>query len=189
MRALAALGRIEELEASILRALPGMPEIEWWGELRVHGYPAAASDLADRTLEWVESGRSNWQPNSLEFYLYGILLSLAGRWDEAKTVFEDMLAVSGRYQQRAARELAYVLANQGHRDQAFRALGQTPFANDLVVRAAVEALLGEKERAMDLLREVGSQPDFQGLHGLARQRQFRSLLDYPPFQDFARPRR
>ena len=107
-------------------------------------------------------------------------------WDEAQAVYEDMVAVPGPYQQLATRELAFALAGGGHRDQALRVLGQTTLANNLLVRAGVEALLGEQEQAMELLREVGSQPGFQGLHGLARDHVFKSMRDYPPFQEFTR---
>ncbi len=50
MRALAASGRIEELEGSIPEAVQRDPwgsGFLWFKELRAHGYPAAASDLAD----------------------------------------------------------------------------------------------------------------------------------------------
>ncbi len=77
-----------------------------------------------------------------------------------------------------------MLASQGRRDAAFRTLGQTVWANDLVIRAAVEAQLGGQERAMELLREVGSRRSGQELHGLAGRHEFRSLRDYPPFQQF-----
>lgn len=84
-------------------------------------------------------------------------------------------------QNTAALELANVLARQGHRDQAFRALGLTPYSKLLVPRAGVEAALGEQERAMELLRENGYTP------GLAAHHWFSSLWDYPPFQEFIRP--
>jgi len=56
------------------------------------------------------------------------------------------------------------------------------YSDDLVVRAWVEAALGERERAMELLRENGSKPGSQGIH--AGVYWLRSLRDYPPFQEF-----
>ena len=78
-----------------------------------------------------------------------------------------------------------MLARQGQRDQAFRAVGLTRLPNDLVVRAWVEAALGERERAMELLREAGYETD---AHGLATNHKMDSLRDYPPFlEEFIRP--
>ena len=67
MRTLAALGHIEELEASIPEAVQRDPwngGFLWYGELRAHGYPAAASDLANRTLEWFEGRPSRLETGS-----------------------------------------------------------------------------------------------------------------------------
>ena len=78
-----------------------------------------------------------------------------------------------------------MLASKGQRDQAFRAFGLAPNLNNLVVRARIEAALGERERAMELLREAGFQTD---AHGLAMLHWFTALKDYPPFlEEFVRP--
>ena len=184
---LAASGRIEELGARIPRVLQRVPwrTPGWFGELRAHGYPAAASDLMDRTLEWFEGRTSDWRREPGQSYVYAKLLSQAGRWDEAQAVLEDILLSSSQRQHDTALELAYVLARQGQRDQAFRAVGLTRLPNDLVVRAWVEAALGERERAMELLREAGYETD---AHGLATNHKMDSLRDYPPFlEEFIRP--
>ncbi len=78
-----------------------------------------------------------------------------------------------------------MLAMQGQRDQAYRAVGLTAFSNDLAVRAWVEAALGERERAMELLQESGYRPDMNG-HDLGYWMD--SMKDYPPYQKFIRPR-
>ena len=82
-----------------------------------------------------------------------------------------------------ALELAYVLARQGHREEALRAVGLTRWTTNLVVRAWVEAALGEREQAVRLLRESGIQIDKQHFGTDGR---FESLLDYPPFQELVR---
>ena len=110
-----------------------------------------------------------------------------GRWDEAQAVLEELLRAVPQYND-AAWKLAYVLARQGHRDQAFRALGLTPLSGDLIVRAGLEAALGERERAMELLRESGYTPALQSRHGLVSWHRFSTLWDYPPFQEFIRTR-
>ena len=192
MRVLAASGRVEELEVRILEAVqrdPWQSGFGWFPELRGHGYPAAASDLADRTLEWFEGRTSDWRRDLGQFYVYAKLLSVAGRWDESQEILEDVLKAVPEQNKmgrnNAALELAYVLAMQGHRDQAF-SLVLTWWPNSLVVRAWVEAALGEPERAMELLREYGYTAEMVGPHGIGRR--FESLRDYPPLQEFLRSR-
>ncbi|MCH7876150.1 MAG: hypothetical protein IH965_12725 [Gemmatimonadetes bacterium] len=152
--------------------------------------------MADRTLEWFESRTSDWKRDPGQSYVYAIVLSQAGRWDQSQAVLEDMFevvpSVAWDVDQRAsvlhdnaALELAYVLARQGHRDQAFRAVGLTKWTTNLVVRAWGEAALGERERAVELLRESGV--EFY-MHNLAMTNHCDSLLDYPPFQELIRPK-
>ena len=98
---------------------------------------------------------------------------------------QNDIAADGRTAGLSGVELAYVFASQGHRDQAFTVLGQSGQTNpndDLLYRAEVEALLGEQERAMDLLYELGSSK-MKELHGRGL---FWLLREYPPFQEFTR---
>ena len=60
--------------------------------------------------------------------------------------------------------------------------GRRPYR---VVRAWVEAALGERERAMELLQEDGYQPAMYG-HDMGYRMD--SMRDYPPYQEFIRPR-
>ena len=187
LRALAASGRIEELGARIRSTiqLGRLTNPFWFDELLAHGYAAAAEDLADRSLAWFEGSTSDWRQDPNQSVIYGRFLGRAGRWDEAQAVLEDILKAVPQHtvpHNNAALELAYVLASQGHRDQAFEAVALTQYSDDLVVRAWVEAALGERERAMELLRENGSKPGSQGIH--AGVYWLRSMRDYPPFQEF-----
>ena len=121
--------------------------------------------------------------------IYARVLARAGRWDEAQAVLEEVWKADTQdvvLHNSAARELAFVLASQGHRDQAFRALGLAPYSNNLGLRAHVEAALGERERAMELLREhrENGSGGIGGPHGPASNFWFSSLWDYPPFQEF-----
>ena len=146
----------------------------------------------DHTLEWFEGRTSetfDWRRDPGQSFVYAKLLSHTGRWDEAQAVLEDVVEATrfpGGANNDAALELAYVLARQGHRDQAFRALGLTGYSNHLYLRAELEAALGERERAMELLREAGWKLDMHG--GFANLGSFESLRDYPPFvEEFMRP--
>ena len=73
-----------------------------------------------------------------------------------------------------------MLASQGHRDQAFKALGLTRRPNDSFIRAGLEAALGERERAARLLHESGYRPWMH--RDLAYE--LWPLRDYPPFKDW-----
>ena len=146
-----------------------------------HGYPAAASDLADRTLEWFEGRTSDWRRDLGQSYVYAMLLSVAGRWAESQLILEVVLEA---YPERSnvALELAYVLVMQGHRDQAFRAIGLVGRSDNLVVRAWVEAALGERELAMELLWEAGFPSEgHRGNYWMDN-----SMGDYPPYQELIR---
>ena len=57
-------------------------------------------------------------------------------------------------------------------------------SNHLIYRAQIEAALGNQDRAMELLRQHGSEPGLQIMHGLALHYGVGSLRNYPPFQEF-----
>ena len=198
-RTLAALGRIEELGARIpeeierlvgrLAFTSGIP-FRGFEELRAHGYPAAASDLEDRTLEWFEGRTSDWRQDPGQSFVYAKLLSRAGRWDESEAILEDVLKavpLQSPQQNNVALALAHVLARQGHRERAYRAVGMSGYPNNTSVLASIEAALGERERAMELLRDGGFEFDVLHSGGLAP---LESLRDYPPFvEEFLSPKK
>ncbi len=63
-------------------------------------------------------------------------------------------------------------------------LDLTGWSNHLICRTQIEDALGNQDRAMELLRQHGSEPGLQGMHGPALQYGFDSLRSYPPFQEF-----
>ena len=158
-------------------------------ELRAHGYPEAASNLVDRTLEWFEGRTPDWRQDPGQSFAYANLLNSAGRWDEAQVVLEDVLkAVPYPSMERhnTSMQLTYALASQGKRDQAYRAHRTIGInSNDPGSIDWIEAASGERERAMELLRESGYEPDVHRGLGFLE-----SMRDYPPFvEEFMRPKR
>ncbi len=142
--------------------------------------------MLDRIIQTCDSRISEMRPGQRVTCAWA--LSSAGRLDESREILDGLLEVvrNGSWMLSiVALELAYVLARQGHRDQAFRAVGLTRWTTNLVVRAWVEATLGERKQAVRLLRESGIQIDKQHFGTGGR---FESLLDYPPFQELVRPK-
>ena len=211
-RALAALGRIEQLNARIQESRPerrGYHMANVARELRVHGYGAAATEMLDRAIEWFE-GRSPEQKRRLgeRRRLAAVFLDL-GRLDEAQVVLEGLLEDSQspvRLRNAALAELGVVAARQGDREEASRisrlleerdhfsgVLAGTPELasfESAYLRAGIAAALGERERAMELLRQSGpwlsSYPP--ALSPGHTDPHLEPLWDYPPFKELLRPK-
>ena len=174
--------------------LSGCLEFERWLEderrrlerRAAHGYPEAASNLADSTLKWFEGRPSDWTPNPGQSFVYAKLLNQVGRWVEAQAVLEEVgkaVPFPSPQQNNVTMELTYALASQGERDQAFRTVSVTSYSNLPIVRAWIEAALGERERAMELLRESGFEIEIHG----GRLGFLESMREYPPFvEEFMR---
>ena len=122
-RVLGALGRIEELAVRIPEELQrsdglslfrnGIP-FRGFDELRAHGYPVAATNLADSTLKWFERRASDWTPNPGQSFVYAKLLNQAGRWVEAQAILEEVLTAvpfPSPQQNNATMQLTYALAS------------------------------------------------------------------------------
>jgi len=124
---------------------------------------------------------------------YADVLYDAGRWDEAKGIFESLAAEHPEnigYQ----RFLGTLAARRGDRDEALRVseeLGKIDrpflFGEHLYCQACIAALLGEKERAVALLRESFGQGASYGVD-LHRDIDLEPLWDYPPFKELLRPK-
>ncbi len=205
-RALAALGRLNEVAATVaaMRALPAgtrpVPLGVTFGgalatvadELRVHGHPALAEDLVDEAVAWVRAQTQAKEHLRAELASW---LYRAGRWDEARRLVEELaerspedtryLALQGR-----------LAALRGDRAEAMRisdALRSFPHParerDHLRERARIAALLGESARAVALLRRAIEQGvDWGYGEWLHRDGDFESLADYPPFQEMIRPK-
>jgi tetratricopeptide (TPR) repeat protein len=193
LRALAALGRVEEVNTLIEEyearddARPGEAlRLKWEAivGLRRHGHPVAASTLLDRAIDWFENTPSEWTRAPPSRHLYSRLLFLAGRLAECRWLLEGLVADNyGPLRVRA--QLGAVLARLGDPQEALRAVGLSETGDDApVIRAAIAAQQGERARAVELLRERGVVL-LRVLHSYA---EFEPLWDYPPFQELMRPK-
>jgi len=201
VRALAALGRIPEVDRAIEESErlpagkedPGIVMIEAALELRVHGHPDAALRVARLAAERyllrpageteTEERRSN----------RALALLLAGRSDEAGAAYRQ-LASEKPGQVDYAGPLGVLAAQKGDRAEAMRVseeLRQSSlrylFGKQTYWRACIAAQLGEKEKAMELLREAFVQGLAFSLD-LHRDPGLEPLWNYPPFRELLRPK-
>jgi tRNA A-37 threonylcarbamoyl transferase component Bud32/tetratricopeptide (TPR) repeat protein len=207
LRALAALGRTEDVDALLDTVFALPTERQAYGftyspvyraqtaavELRAHGHVAASGTVLDRAIEWQES-----RPQDVS-QQYGLaqLLYFADRWEEARVVVEGLRAQDpDDTGLRAAR--ASIAARLGDTEPA-RVMGEVLSADTAVPRTAVfqapagaslAALRGEREEAVRLLRDAYGAYPVRGrlILVIHRSVDFESLRDFMPFQQFMRPR-
>jgi tetratricopeptide (TPR) repeat protein len=177
-------------------------------ELRAHGYRDAARNVLQRTIDWLEArppeeGRQWEWFGPLRRYSLADCLYKLERWGEARVVYQELLAESpaGRVAEFPADPLSTVaLANLGAvaarvgEGERARAIGEQLAGKprgqlQLLARAKIAALLGEREEAVHLLREA-LQTGAWGTYMLRRHKDMdlEPLHGYPPFELFMRPR-
>ncbi|MCJ7459720.1 MAG: protein kinase, partial [candidate division Zixibacteria bacterium] len=206
VRALAALGKIEEvknlIEESLTLTKPGFTTGSPGGtmriageELRAHGYADAAMRSFDQAIQWYRS-RPAEEMDSLLRYPYGLTLYDARRWEEAKSIFEELAKKSPdniEYQG----YLGFIAARQGDREKAFKVSEWLknlkkpyPFGEQTYYRARIAAILGEKDQAVTLLKDSSLQGFWSGFQWrqLHTDVDFESLWDYPPFKEMLKPK-
>jgi tetratricopeptide (TPR) repeat protein len=162
-------------------------------ELRAHGHPEVARRLLDRVVAWFgadgihDAARANsfpclWHHFSAFYY--------AGRWDEARAGYEALLRQDSS-SVKAHAALGALAVRRGDRPEAARMErwleihGRDPAASQ--AQARIAALLGERERAVTLLRRALDQGQRGNLF-LHLDPDFESLLDYPPYRELIRPK-
>jgi serine/threonine protein kinase/tetratricopeptide (TPR) repeat protein len=203
VRAFAALGKIEEIkkliEESQTLTKPGFTTGSPGGtmriageELRAHGDEDAAMTFLNQAIQWYRS-RPAEELDSLFRDGYGLTLYYARRWEEAKSVFEEIAKVAPDNIW-CQRYIGCIAARQGDREKALkvsewlRNLKQLHLGgHHTYYRACIAAILGDKDQAVNLLKEnflkgFGYSTDFHS------DFDFESLWDYPPFIEFLKPK-
>ena len=197
VRALAALGRIQEIHAVIDECLT-MPVGDWnpsdvmrdaAKELRVQGQFDTAREFANRAVDWCnqQSDPAEYRDDQAE------ALRLAERWAEAQAVFAELAAEDPdnlEYQGKLG-TLAVRLGDERKAREIFDTLRhlERPYLEGKLTywSACISALLGEREQAVALLKEAWDQglphPDIKW-----RDMDLEPLRDYPPFQEMIKPK-
>ena len=202
-RALARLGRVPEMEET-LATLPGQRDpvigqaalaVKLWGDLRAAGHRDAAERLIMRYAGLLEPVRGDTAREAR--FTRGNVLWRAGRLAESRAIFTE-LAVrdTGFRRLRDFAQLGIIAAKLGDRDAALRAeqalAGTSPRyqrGTPLLLRAEVLAALGERERAVQLLRQgLGLGLGLESLGGaLLGNPDLEPLFGYPAFEELLRP--
>ena len=122
----------------------------------------------------------------------GTSLMRVGRLDEVRKLIEEELEGRPDNDLHKLGILAALAAREGRREEVLRIsrvadsiprpLGGLARLDDTWWRTVIAVALGDRERAMALLRERGHEI------WTHTQYQLEPLWDYPPFQEFSRPK-
>jgi serine/threonine protein kinase len=201
-RALAALGRVDELKAltdEVLaqRVRPGVTAgdvlLTIAEELRAHGHAAEAAEIADRALAWYDGQPAaviarGWRRDLKESLLY-----LRERWAAAAAVWDsipvDSAAMVDRLGSSGVLAARLGLADSGRAVSAELARLDGPHLNGqhMLWRARIAAVLGEKDSAVVLLHQALAEGVGYGIW-LHRDMDLESLRDYKPYRELVRPK-
>jgi tRNA A-37 threonylcarbamoyl transferase component Bud32/tetratricopeptide (TPR) repeat protein len=199
VEALAAQGRGEEVNRLLDEALmfsegsPGRVMLSAAEELRAHGHLEEARRVLERALGWL-GGRPSAEMETEE-HRYGLaeVLYVAEEWDEAGAVFHQLYAENPDSVSYHG-YLGALAARRGDRDEALAVSQELAEIHDPYGwgenhfwRARIAAILGENERAVDLLREAHGKgrPFWIDIH---RSIDLESLRGYEPFENFMEPK-
>ncbi|MGQ0703461.1 MAG: BTAD domain-containing putative transcriptional regulator [Gemmatimonadales bacterium] len=208
IRALAALGRLAAVRVR-LDTLLILPREGWFtqgaaitmvaAELRAHDLKEAASNAYQLALAWYRSRPAEERASQEWRELVGELLYAAQQWTDADTLFQalareyqtsvgypDNVAYLGRIGMIAARLGDVSLAGtMAARLKVMDRAQPIPGQEAIVFRARIAALLGQQEESLRLLVEAYGPTGTLELH---HDIDFASLISYPPFQEFLRPK-
>jgi len=199
--ALSALGRTKDLQKLFeeskalpprLGYSPGSIMLDAGQELRAHGFTEDAVRVLEKAIQWFE-GRPDQEKASVRNRRNkAVALYLLGRWAEAKALFEGL-------QRDVPDDIDYlgylgsVAAQTGNKEQALKISKQLEddkrpylFGNPTYWRARIAALLGDKEGAVNLLRQATKKGfAYSNIHPTE---DFESLADYPPYVQLMKPK-
>jgi tetratricopeptide (TPR) repeat protein len=160
-------------------------------ELRAHGHREHSLELAERVVDWYRSRPDTKARRFREDFARA--LEVAERWEEAHAVVVGLareVPDSVRYQG----WLGVAAARSGDRataervDEELRSL-DIPYlyGKHTFWRTCIAAHLGERERAIELLRQAISQGWYYSVV-FHRDLLLEPIRDYPPFQELIEPK-
>ena len=207
VEALAALGETEKVHKVIeeskavdepMRGSPGDIILTAARELRAHGNREEALEIAEQAIEWYEANEPENKSDLAN------ALFRAERWGEAYTMYKELqteetnnITFKGLTGDRAVLAvkgmtgaLAALMGDEEEArqvEEALRTIDQEYIRSlHTYFRARINALLGEREKAVSLIEEAFEQgmPFVIVIH---RDLALEPLQDYPPFQELLEP--
>jgi tetratricopeptide (TPR) repeat protein len=170
-------------------------------ELAAHGHSAAAQQAFDRAIAWLRAQPADQQATPHARRALAGVLNSAGRWDEALALYRSVAAADsvdlGDFD--VWFTLGNLAARRGDRAEAERIerslvagrrqrrRGAESEAWTLYGRARIAGLLGERTRAIGLLRQA-AQKGFSGWFIAHRDPDLAPLRADPAFQEWIRPK-
>jgi DNA-binding SARP family transcriptional activator/TolB-like protein len=163
-------------------------------ELRAHGHEDSARQVVELALPWFSEPTVD-DESPLLHQSRGAFFYVAKRWDESKPHYESLASPSTVDPDFRGR-LAVIALHDGDRDTAIRTaewmegFGGEPYnfhGQYTLWRARLAANLGDREKAVGLLRQAfkeGASRDPSELHV---DPDLEPLWDYEPFQELLRP--
>ena len=203
-RALAALGRTDEVQA-LLKEIGRLGQtLGVAGELLLHDHLEGASQVLDRGIMLGQAWLST-APTDTTFSEIGPgisrladMLLLRGRVDEARVVLERTVEERADSPPLLRREyigtLGVIAGMQGDRQRALEIgqyLAAQPWrwrSHETEWQARIAASLGELDRATALLREAVGEGIAAGAMHVRSPLLWPTLRDHPPFQELIRPK-
>jgi serine/threonine protein kinase/tetratricopeptide (TPR) repeat protein len=199
--AVAALGRTKDLQKLFDESRnlppqsgysPGSIMLVAGRELRAHGYKEDSIQVLNQVLEWFEARPSKEKASVRNRYDEARTFYILGKWAEATELFNRLYAdVPDNVNYFGY--LGVVAVQMGDKEGALKISklleeDKRPylFGYPTYWRARIAALLGDKEGAVNLLRQAIKQGyAYTGIHPTE---DFESLADYPPFIQFIKPK-
>jgi len=201
VRALAALDRTNELQKLFdeSKALPrqgsispGTIMLRAGRELRAHGNREDSVRVLNQALQWFESRPSPEKASEDSRRGRAVTLYVLGKSDEAKALFEGLHADfpdNSNY----FGFLGAIAVQMGDKEGALKISKELEedkrpylFGNPTYWRARIVSLLGDKEGAVNLLRQAIKQGyAYPNIHPTE---DFESLADFPPYIQLMRPK-
>jgi tetratricopeptide (TPR) repeat protein len=202
VRVLAAQGKLDELNRAIEESLAspsssgysaGTVMLEAAEELRAHGHPDEAVRIAQRAEQWYAARRPDDAEGEVTPANRAEILWMAGRWKEARDVAEQFARDNPRSM--IPEGLRGVMAARaGDRKtaaacDAFLSAIDRPTAKGpaLVWRAYIAAQLGERDRAVEFLRDAFAKGAAFDRY-LHRYVYLEPLQGYAPFEELLNPK-
>jgi serine/threonine-protein kinase len=203
VRVLAALGKIDDVHRFVDESLAGLSKagspssvlFEAVEELRVHGHTEEAQSIADRLADW-DIKRLPADPTEDQLRGLANRLYLAQRWDEAYDIYIELAKnfPDSEYYIIYSAQQGCIAARKGNSEEArkiseeLRSLDKPyMFGRHSYLRACIASLLGEKQKAVDLLHQ-SMREGFSYSIDVKQDMDFLPLKDFPPFQEFIKPK-